>query len=194
MSSKKTGSRRWSLSVRLTVWYIAASLTFAAFTMGGLYWWLNNYLDTREAPILIEKVGALREILGDRPDATLELKRVLGLDFPARNDEVPIYIRLLDENGQPRLVSKGMDSILPTCAAISVNHFLPEAEFRGRIDDLIEQMHSCPRAAGVERIYVPGEIEVEVEKERRARGIPVSSALAGELRALGAELAVDPPC
>jgi len=81
-----------------------------------------------------------------------------------------------------------------TCAAIRVDVFGPEADFRHRVDELIDQMHSCPRATGVDRIYVPGEIELQTEKNRRAHGIPVSSALADELRALGADLGVNPPC
>jgi ureidoglycolate dehydrogenase (NAD+) len=81
-----------------------------------------------------------------------------------------------------------------TCAALRVDRFLPEAEFRSHMDGLIDQMHSCPRVAGVERIYVPGEVEAEIEKERRERGIPLSSALADELRALGADLGVEAPC
>ncbi len=81
-----------------------------------------------------------------------------------------------------------------TCAAINVGQFMSEAEFRGRIDALIDQMHSCPKAMGVERIYVPGEIEVEIEKDRRAHGIPVSPALADEFRTLAGDLGVPPPC
>ncbi len=77
------------------------------------------------------------------------------------------------------------------CAALRIDSFIPVSEFRQRVDEIIDMMHSCPRAAGVERIYVPGEIEHETEQRRKAQGIPLSGALRDELVALGAELGVE---
>jgi LDH2 family malate/lactate/ureidoglycolate dehydrogenase len=74
-----------------------------------------------------------------------------------------------------------------------VERFLPLDQFRQRVDEIIDLMHSCPRAPGVERIFVPGEIEVETERRRRAEGIPISGTLKEELRALGNQLSVPPP-
>jgi LDH2 family malate/lactate/ureidoglycolate dehydrogenase len=76
--------------------------------------------------------------------------------------------------------------------ALRIDSFMPPAEFRGRVDEMVELMRSCPRAPGAERIYVPGEIELETQRQREANGIPVSPALMRELVALGAELGVDP--
>jgi LDH2 family malate/lactate/ureidoglycolate dehydrogenase len=80
-----------------------------------------------------------------------------------------------------------------TCAAVRIGAFLPLAEFRKRMDAIIQLMHSCPTAPGVERIFVPGEIEHETEQRRRAGGIPLNAELRNELRVLGAELRVKPP-
>jgi len=80
-----------------------------------------------------------------------------------------------------------------TCAALRIGHFMPEGEFRDRVDEFIDQMHSCPLAPGASRIYVPGEIEVEIEKDRRAHGIPLSAPVVEELRALAAELGLGFP-
>jgi LDH2 family malate/lactate/ureidoglycolate dehydrogenase len=80
-----------------------------------------------------------------------------------------------------------------TCAALLIDSFTPLDEFRRRMDEIIHLMRSCPRAVGIERIYVPGEIEYETEKERRASGIPIGQALIEQLCALGAELGVEPP-
>lgn len=79
-----------------------------------------------------------------------------------------------------------------TCAALRINAFTPLVEFRRRVDEIIDLMHSCPRSAGIERIYVPGEIEYETEQRRRVDGIPLNPALRNELGALGGELGVEP--
>jgi len=80
-----------------------------------------------------------------------------------------------------------------TFAALRIDRFIALAEFRDRVDDIIERMRSCPRAAGVERIYVPGEIEDEVEQRRRAEGIPLGAALEQELKELAGELSMAVP-
>jgi LDH2 family malate/lactate/ureidoglycolate dehydrogenase len=80
-----------------------------------------------------------------------------------------------------------------TCAALRIDAFMPLAEFGARMDAIIQLMHGCATAPGVERIFVPGEIEHETEQRRRAEGIPINAELQQELQALGAELGVKPP-
>jgi LDH2 family malate/lactate/ureidoglycolate dehydrogenase len=79
-----------------------------------------------------------------------------------------------------------------TLGALRIDSFNPAADFRRRIDEMIDLMRSCPRASGVERIYVPGEIELDIQRHREAHGIPVSPALVQELIALGRELDINP--
>src|SRR6185503_18901728 len=57
-----------------------------------------------------------------------------------------------------------------TCAALRIDAFMPLAEFRERMDAIIQLMRSCPSAPGVQRIFVPGEIEFETEKRRSVEG------------------------
>lgn len=83
--------------------------------------------------------------------------------------------------------------IAHTCAALRIGAFMPLAGFRRRVDEIIQLMHACPAAPGVERIFVPGEIEHETEQQRRTQGIPINAGLRDELRALGAALDVKPP-
>jgi LDH2 family malate/lactate/ureidoglycolate dehydrogenase len=80
-----------------------------------------------------------------------------------------------------------------TCAALRIDAFIPLAEFGRRIDEIIQLMHACPTAPGVERIFVPGEIEHETEQRRAKEGVPLNPELRDELCALGAELRVHPP-
>jgi LDH2 family malate/lactate/ureidoglycolate dehydrogenase len=79
------------------------------------------------------------------------------------------------------------------CGALRVGGFLPLAEFRARVDAMIDLLKACPLAPGVERIFVPGEIEHETQQRRRAEGIPLPATLLAELRALATELGVEAP-
>lgn len=78
-------------------------------------------------------------------------------------------------------------------AAIKIDNFMPRAEFSRRVEEIIDLMHSCPRAPGSERIYVPGEIEHETEQRRRAEGIPINATLREELVGLALDLSLPSP-
>jgi len=78
-------------------------------------------------------------------------------------------------------------------AAINIAGFMPLADFQSRVDQIIDLMHQCPAAPGTERIYVPGEIEHEMEQRRRIEGIPINATLKDELSTLGAKLGVPFP-
>ena len=62
--------------------------------------------------------------------------------------------------------------------------------FRGRMDALIQEIRSNPRAPGIERIYLPGEIEFETETRLRREGVPIGPALWEELAVLGQEAGI----
>ena len=59
--------------------------------------------------------------------------------------------------------------------------FVPEDEYRSRMDTLIERVHAAPTAEGVDEVLIPGEPELRYEAKRRRTGIPYS---AGEVAAL----------
>ena len=71
---------------------------------------------------------------------------------------------------------------------IDVNRFMSEELFRSSMDTLIEDIRSGEKAKGVDRIYVPGEIEHLRKAERLADGIPLDDALVAELEKLGEPL------
>jgi LDH2 family malate/lactate/ureidoglycolate dehydrogenase len=64
--------------------------------------------------------------------------------------------------------------------------FVPERDYRARMDTLIERVRACPTAEGVDEVLIAGEPERRYEEERRRSGIPYS---AGEIAALQAEAA-----
>ena len=69
---------------------------------------------------------------------------------------------------------------------LDIERFMPEAQFRSYMDTLIRDIRNTERAQGVDRIYVPGEIEHLRREERLRDGIPLDPALVSELESLGA--------
>ncbi|PSN66578.1 malate dehydrogenase [Corynespora cassiicola Philippines] len=68
--------------------------------------------------------------------------------------------------------------------AIKPDLFMSLDDFRERIQYLYERVVGSEKAAGVDRIYFPGEIEQLAQKERESTGIPLVQA---EINALNAE-------
>lgn len=77
--------------------------------------------------------------------------------------------------------------------AINIAAFMPVAEFKARVDNLIHQMKSSKLAPGYERIYLPGEPEHEKRARYLKEGIPMLSSVITDLIALAAELGIEPP-
>jgi len=75
-------------------------------------------------------------------------------------------------------------------AAIDVERFMPLEQFKARMKQLVDEIHACPPAEGVERIYVPGEIELETALRRQREGIPLTAEQVAELAQMGEELSV----
>ncbi len=71
---------------------------------------------------------------------------------------------------------------------IDVQRFMPLDAFKARMDELIDQLHDCPRAPGVERIYVAGEIEHGLQTRRLREGIPIETSVLAELDRVEREL------
>lgn len=68
--------------------------------------------------------------------------------------------------------------------------FVSAEQFGESIDQMISEVRSQPRAEGVERIYMPGEIEHETAVARGRDGIPLPAEIVAELTELGQRLAV----
>jgi len=63
-------------------------------------------------------------------------------------------------------------------------------EFKATMDAMIREVHSSPKEEGHDRIYIPGEIEYETLRERRAEGIPLHPAVVDGLRKVGDQVGV----
>ena len=61
--------------------------------------------------------------------------------------------------------------------AIDISQFMDKNQFKARVDNLIEIVKQSPRATGVSEIFLPGEIEFKVEKDRLENGIPIKERI-----------------
>ncbi len=75
--------------------------------------------------------------------------------------------------------------------ALKIAGFMPKDEFKKRMDDMIRYYRNLPKAPGIDRIYVSGEIEQEIETKRRAEGIPLHPAVIESLKDIAGELGVE---
>ena len=71
---------------------------------------------------------------------------------------------------------------------IDVTQFQPLEEFKARMDQMIDQLHACPRGPGVDRIYIAGEIENDLQTRREKDGVPIEESVLAELDKVTASL------
>jgi LDH2 family malate/lactate/ureidoglycolate dehydrogenase len=64
---------------------------------------------------------------------------------------------------------------------IDVERYQPLAEFQARMQQMIEQLHACPKLPGVEKIYVAGEIEWAMQRRRELEGVPLEESVMADL-------------
>jgi LDH2 family malate/lactate/ureidoglycolate dehydrogenase len=70
----------------------------------------------------------------------------------------------------------------------NVERFMPLEMFKARMDELIDQIHASPKAPGVDRIYVAGEIEHGLQSERLAQGLPIEESVLAALDTAASEV------
>ena len=75
--------------------------------------------------------------------------------------------------------------------AIDIAAFQPAAEFGTRMEALIDELKSAPRAPGVDEIFYPGEIEARNDLRHRRDGLTLADETRADLRRLAAEFALD---
>ena len=77
--------------------------------------------------------------------------------------------------------------------AIKVESFIDVAEYKKEIQTLIVWVKSSPTMPGVERIYVPGEMETERQKRREAEGVFIEENTWKELVEIATDVNVSVP-
>ncbi len=72
--------------------------------------------------------------------------------------------------------------------AMRVDNFQPVAAFKAEMDRVIREIRESERMEGVDRIWLPGEMEFHTMRERREKGIPIAPAVLDQLGQLAADL------
>lgn len=75
--------------------------------------------------------------------------------------------------------------------AIDVKSMMPPEQFTKRMEGLVEEIHAAPRADGVDRIYVPGEIEWGRYEQAMQEGIVLPSDVVASLKEAAAMVGLD---
>ena len=75
--------------------------------------------------------------------------------------------------------------------ALRIDAFLPVAQFETLMGAMEQALKAAPRAEGAGELRIAGEIEGELERRRRAEGIPLHPAVVQSLRDMAKELEMD---
>ena len=75
--------------------------------------------------------------------------------------------------------------------AIDIDSFMSLEEYKKQMDSLINQIRNSPRANGVERIYLPGEIEQLKEEAAIAEGIKLEKHISISLKNVISDLGLE---
>jgi L-2-hydroxycarboxylate dehydrogenase (NAD+) len=76
--------------------------------------------------------------------------------------------------------------------ALDVARFLPPEVFKAEVDRYIRDITSSRRLPGVDEIRVPGQGRLARRRERQRDGVPLSTALVGQVDDLAQSLGVTP--
>jgi LDH2 family malate/lactate/ureidoglycolate dehydrogenase len=77
--------------------------------------------------------------------------------------------------------------------AIRVDVFRPLEEFLADMDDMLGELRRAQPAEGAERVLVPGDLEYETERERRATGIPLHPEVLEKIRTIAEQYGIPAP-
>lgn len=75
--------------------------------------------------------------------------------------------------------------------AIDIGQMMPLEEFKGRMDGMIREIKAAPLAMGAERIYLPGEIELEKRDVALMAGIVLPPDVVASLSGLAEDIGLD---
>ncbi len=75
--------------------------------------------------------------------------------------------------------------------AINIESLMPLEKFKIRMDSLIKYIKASPKAQGVDRIYLPGEMELEREEKAKKEGVILVDAVLESLEKTTKELKME---
>src|SRR5690606_3174111 len=75
--------------------------------------------------------------------------------------------------------------------AMRIDAFRPGDEFKKDMDQWIHRFKHAKTVAGQKRVYIPGEPEREMEKERKLNGVPLLQPVIDDLKTLSERFGVE---
>ena len=99
---------------------------------------------------------------------------------------VPPFVAFLEPSENP--VGKGIGHFL---GAMRVDGFRPADEFKVHMDNWVERFKSAKPIDESQRVVIPGEPELEAEKERKVSGIPLVNPVVKDLNELADKLGIN---
>src|SRR5579862_4875686 len=105
-------SRRWSLSLRLTSWYVLWSFVILLAASVAMYVMLVHNLTREHDQFLVDKIRILRQQLRDHPDNIPDLQEEVEETWAPRQ-YMQVYARVIDADGRIVVESPHMAERLP---------------------------------------------------------------------------------
>lgn len=94
--------------------------------------------------------------------------------------------RLALDVGHP-FESRAPHGVALFVVVIDPEHSIGYEELTRRLDTLIDRLHACGTARGIERIYVPGERSFILAERRERAGLPMPTGRLAHLRRIDSE-------
>ena len=98
---------------------------------------------------------------------------------------VPPFVAFLEPSSDP--VGKGIGHFL---GAMRVDGFRPIDEFKSHLDNWIERFSDAKTIHADQKVVIPGQPEVEAEKERKTNGIPLIDDVCKDLNEVAEKLGI----
>jgi LDH2 family malate/lactate/ureidoglycolate dehydrogenase len=99
---------------------------------------------------------------------------------------VPPFVAFLDPPTDP--VGSGIGHFV---GAMRVDGFRPVDEFKAHLDNWIERFKSSATIDPAQKVIIPGEPEIEAEKDRKINGIPLVDAVVKDLNELAERFEIE---
>lgn len=99
---------------------------------------------------------------------------------------VPPFVAFMEPSSNP--VGEGIGHFL---GAMRVDGFRPIEEFKSHLDNWIERFSSAKTVSENQKVIIPGQPEMEAEKDRKINGIPLINDVCIDLNEIAEKLGVE---
>lgn len=99
---------------------------------------------------------------------------------------VPPFVAFMEPSSNP--VGEGIGHFL---GAMRVDGFRPVEEFKSHLDNWIERFSSAKTVSDNQKVIIPGQPEMEAEKDRKINGIPLIDDVCFDLNEIAEKLGVE---